>query len=90
LSSIEEKPSLCFVAVHACDLEVEHLLLSDHYLQTEVGLKEVQLFFPASGVCGDLRLSRVLEEHDKTLARLVVGLLYRATEAPPIKGLLVY
>jgi hypothetical protein len=64
-----------------CDLQMKHLLVSDHYLHHQVWLHEVQVL-RVSRVRGELGLRRVLKEQDEALARLIIGFLHLPTETP--------
>jgi hypothetical protein len=63
------------------DLQMKHLLVSDHYLHHQVRLHEVKVLC-VSRVPGELGLRRVLKEQDEALARLIIGLFHLPTETP--------
>jgi hypothetical protein len=64
-----------------CDLKMKDLLVSNHDLQQQIGLDKVEVLL-APRVSRQLSLCSVLKQHNEPFASLVVGLLYRPTEAP--------
>lgn len=83
----KHQPPLRLGLIRDHHLQVKLLLVHDHNLEKEEGLYQVELIL--AKVCGQLGLGRVVEEHDETLAGLVVGFLYGAVEGPLLQGVLV-